>query len=54
MNEDWGYGPFWIDPQYSTAPAAPAVSEEQIRRIVREEIANLPIQFDIPDSPPDV
>jgi hypothetical protein len=32
---------------------SPAVDEERIRKIVREEIASLPIPFDVPDAPPE-
>lgn len=35
-------------------PTAPApVDEEAIRKIVREEIADLPIPFDVPDTLPE-
>jgi hypothetical protein len=33
-----------------TTPSRPPVTEEDIRRIVREEIAELPIKYDVPDS----
>ena len=36
-----------------TQPVAVPVDEERIRKIVREEIAELPIQFDVPDAPPE-
>jgi hypothetical protein len=32
---------------------SPAVDEERVRKIVREEIADLPIPFDVPDAPPE-
>ncbi len=38
-------------PVDATTTASPAVSEERIREIVREEIAGLPIPFDVPDTP---
>jgi hypothetical protein len=38
-----------------TTPHAPPqpVDEDRIRRIVREEIARLPIKFDVPDALPE-
>jgi hypothetical protein len=35
------------------APVAAPVDEDRIRKIVREEIAGLPIRFDVPDAPPE-
>lgn len=36
------------------APQQPAPpTEDQIRKIVRQEIADLPIPFDVPDAPPE-
>jgi hypothetical protein len=51
MPGDWYY-------ERRTYPVAPVpaprpVDEERIRKIVREEIANLPIPFDVPDAPPE-
>lgn len=37
-----------------TIPINPQRSEEDIRRIVREEIAKLPIKYDVPDTPEDL
>jgi len=34
-------------------PAPQPVDEERIRKIVREEVADLPIPFDVPDAPPE-
>lgn len=31
----------------------PQVDEDRLRRIVREEIAQLPISYDVPDTPPE-
>jgi hypothetical protein len=31
----------------------PQVTEERLRQIVREEIAKLPVKFDVPDVPPE-
>lgn len=58
----FGTGDFWettttdntnpVPPRVIPTPAAP-VDEERIREIVREEIADLPIPFDVPDAPPE-
>lgn len=58
---DWFEGQRWSykygtprisDPRVIPAPVVPKpFDEEQIRRIVREEIADLPIPFDVPDAP---
>lgn len=47
----WG----WTTTTTTTQPVTPAptVDEERIRKIVREEIADLPIPFDVPDAPPE-
>lgn len=58
------FGPIWIDPNYYrqwgwtettnvTRPYAQPADEGGIRKIVREEIADLPIKYDVPDVPPD-
>jgi hypothetical protein len=49
----WTWG--WVETVTTdhTAPYAPPVDEERIRKIVREEIAGLPIPFDVPDAPPE-
>lgn len=35
------------------APLPDSIDEERVRRLIREEIANLPIRFDVPDVPPE-
>lgn len=52
----WGRG--WTDRTITTTGTQPfvplqPVDEERIRKIVREEIAELPIPFDVPDAPPE-
>ena len=65
MRPWWGVNPpprEWSDPNWyygrriERRPAQrPApVDDERIRKIVREEIADLPIPFDVPDAPPEV
>jgi hypothetical protein len=56
--------PNWFEPQHRvypvghwrmmpvvpSVPTAPVPTDEQIRKIVREEIAELPIKYDVPDT----
>lgn len=49
-DESWGWR---TTTTTDTAPYAKPVSEKRIREIVREEIAELPIKYDVPDAPPE-
>ena len=53
--EDFGW--YWEQikrtPVVEPPPPPPPADEERIRKIVREEIAELPIPFDVPDAPPE-
>lgn len=62
--DPWRVAPYRADPlpvfedaidwaiDVPVAPAEPAMTEDEVRRIVREEIAKLPIKYDVPDHPP--
>lgn len=54
MWQRWRRAYYGADPALPPArePLAPAApSEEDVRRIVREEIGKLPIKYEIPDAP---
>lgn len=48
----WGNWWEWTVTTDRTTPASPAIDEDSIRKIVREEIADI-LPIDVPDTPPE-
>lgn len=47
--------PLWtttITTVTTTTTTSPVMEEDRVRAIIREEIAALPIRYDVPDTPP--
>ena len=53
-SREWNGRGWYYMRRIEQRPPRPPVDEERIRKIVREEIADLPIRFDVPDAPPEV
>lgn len=53
-DESWGWRETTITTTgANTTPYPKPVTEDRLREIVREEIAELPIKYDVPDAPPE-
>lgn len=55
QNDGWGWETWTVTTNRTLPIMSPQqpVDEELVRRLVREEIADLPIPFDVPDAPPE-